>query len=355
VENRIEHKPNLDVFRALCVLLVLATHVLGSFQMASIEKFSNGFRHIWYFGSFGVTGFFVLSAFLLTSILYKEKEIGKYSVRNFYVRRILRIYPLYFVTIFTIAFFNIIYSLSFDLHIINFATFTANFLSFTWEGSSPILHFWSICAEEQFYLFLPWLLLLEKRKINIICGVLIPISFLSRFIVSQNLAYPAVWNFSTSHLDAFAIGMLIAINLDGIKKRITSTNPLTLFMLLGFVILIVASATKFELVYTSGFTLITYFLAASSFGALLILANIKTCNFKGKFLLEYLGQRSFGIYVFHWPVLFYFKFLLGLTYLDVPQIFIVIFITLCLSELSYQYLEKPFMKLRLKFQSVRNN
>ena len=228
-------------------------------------------------------------------------------------------------------------------------------MSYTWEGSSPILHFWSICAEEQFYLFLPLLLLLEKRRINLICVALIPISFLSRLIVSQNLAYPAVWNFSTSHLDAFAVGILIAINLDGIKKRITNTNPLTLLMFLGFAILIVASATKFELVYTSSFTLISYFLAALSFGALLILANINTYNFKGKFLLEYLGQRSFGIYVFHWPVLFYFKFLLGLTYLDIPQIFVVIFITLCLTELSFQCLEKPFMKFRLKFQTVGNN
>ena len=91
VEHRIERNPTLDVCRALCVLLVLSTNVLGSFQMASIEEISNNFRHIWYFGSFGVTGFFVLSAFLLTSILSKEKEIGKYNVRNFYVRRILRI------------------------------------------------------------------------------------------------------------------------------------------------------------------------------------------------------------------------------------------------------------------------
>ncbi len=127
-----EYRPNLDVFRAICALMVIATHVLGSLDFNGYSHFSNLFRHTWHFGSFGVTGFFVLSAYLLSSILLREKADGKIEKSNFYMRRVLRIYPLYFVTLFVIFGINQLSAEQLNLHLFNYATFTANFSSYSW-------------------------------------------------------------------------------------------------------------------------------------------------------------------------------------------------------------------------------
>ena len=124
-----QRRPNLDVFRSICVLMVIATHVLGSLDFNGYPQFSNVFRRSWYFGSFGVTGYFVLSAYLLSSILIKEKELGKMQKSNFYRRRILRIYPLYFVSITLILCINGLSANPQNLHLFSYLTFTANFTS----------------------------------------------------------------------------------------------------------------------------------------------------------------------------------------------------------------------------------
>lgn len=129
----------------------------------------------------------------------------------------LRIYPLYFTTIAVIFLINSLSADPLNLHLFNYLTFTANFTSYGWQGSNPLLHFWRICAEEQFYLTLPWLLLLTKKKLSLVLIFFILSSAVSRFFVSDLLPYPAVWNFSTSHLDAFALGILIALHNDYIN------------------------------------------------------------------------------------------------------------------------------------------
>ena len=350
-----QYKPNLDVFRSLCVLLVIATHVLGSINFSGYPQQSNLFRHMWYVGSFGVTGFFVLSAYLLSSILLKEKELGGIKKSNFYMRRVLRIYPLYFASILTIFIINKMSSQPLDLHLINYVTFTANYASYGWQESSPLLHFWSICVEEQFYLLLPWLLLLSKRRLNILLSTLIPISMVSKFFLSDLLPYPAVWNFSTSHLDSFALGILIALNLNSAIIHVKKVRKLKFILIFSTLLFALICASSFQLVYTSNLSSITYLFAAVIFSLLLVVASFEKWDFRGKNIFIYIGQRSFGLYVFHWPVLHYTKVVSQTELLNIESAVVVLAITLFLSELSFRYLESPFMKARVKFQTVRTN
>lgn len=350
-----QHRPNLDVFRSICVLMVIATHVLGSIDFPGYPQLSNLFRHIWYFGSFGVTGFFVLSAYLLSSILLKEKELGAIKKSNFYMRRVLRIYPLYFACIIIVFIINQLNSKPLDLHLASYITFTANYVSHGWQGSNPLLHFWSICVEEQFYLLLPWLLLLSKKKLNVVLLSLIPLSMISRFLLSDLLPYPAVWNFSTSHLDSFALGILIALNLEYITNRAKKIRKTKIILLVSTLLLVLICASSFQLVYTSRLSSITYLFAASIFSLLLVVATYDNWEFKGAKLLVYTGKRSFGLYVFHWPVLYYTKVVFGEDLLTIGSASIVLVTTLALTELSYRYLETPFMRARIRFQSIRTD
>lgn len=348
--KNLQYKPNLDVFRAICALMVIATHVLGSLDFNGHPNFSNLFRHAWYFGSFGVTGFFVLSAYLLSSILLKEKTNGKIEKSNFYMRRVLRIYPLYFVTLLVIFSINYLSAEQLNLHLLNYATFTANFSSYGWKGGSPLLHFWSICAEEQFYLLLPWLLLLSKKKITIFLLSIIPMTMLSRFFISDLLPYPAVWNFSTSHLDAFALGILIALHNEFLLIRIKNVTHLRFTILISFSLLVIICASSFQIVYTSRLSAITYFFVAITFGILLLWANKEKWEFKGRAIIIYIGKRSFGLYVFHWPILHYTKLIYEVELLSIESAILVILSVLLLTELSYRYLESPFMRARAQFQ-----
>ncbi len=230
------------------------------------------------------------------------------------------------------------------------STCSANFSSYSWEGPNPLLHFWSICAEEQFYLILPWLLLLSKKKLTISLLCFIPITMLSRFLISDLRPYPAVWNFSVSHLDAFALGILVALHNEFLLARIKSVRLLKFFILISFSLLIFICASFFQLVYTSRFTSFSYFFAAITFGLLLLLANKEKWEFKGRALVIYIGKRSFELYVFHWPILHYTKIIYGVDLLSVESALVVTVLTVALTELSYRYLESPFMKARAKFQ-----
>ena len=350
-----QHRPNLDVLRSICVLMVIATHVLGSLNFNGYTHLSNLFRHAWYFGSFGVTGFFVLSAYLLSFILLKEKELGTINKTNFYIRRVLRIYPLYFTTIAIIFLINSLSADPLNLHLFNYLTFTANFTSYGWQGSNPLLHFWSICAEEQFYLALPWLLLLTKKKLSLVLIFFIPLSVVSRFFVSDLLPYPAVWNFSTSHLDAFALGILIALHHDVVTSFIKKVKKIKVLIPIVFFLLAITSAGSFQLVYTSRLSSITYLFAACTFGLLLISANHDSWEFRGKRVLIYIGKRSFGLYVFHWPALYYTKLFYQVDLLNIESALVVIGSTFLITELSYRYLESPFMKARVKFQTIKTD
>ena len=268
------------------------------------------------------------------------------------MRRALRIYPLYFACIITIFVINNMSSNPIDLHLIKYLTFTANYESYGWQGSNPLLHFWSICVEEQFYLLLPWLLLLSKRKINILLLTLIPISMVSRFLLTEILPYPAVWNFSTSHLDSFALGILIALNLNSVIIYVKRVRRVKLILIFNALFLVLICSTSIQLVYTSRLSSITYLFAAIIFSLLLVVASFEKWEFRGKKIFMYIGQRSFGLYFFHWPVLYYAKVELRTEFLTIESALVVLAITLVLSELSYRYLESPFMKARVKFQTV---
>ncbi|HEX5385725.1 MAG TPA: acyltransferase [Gemmatimonadales bacterium] len=146
--------PSLDGLRAVSILFVCLGHVSGT----------DGFPHtdlpLWILGSLGVRVFFVISGFLITGLLLREwKATGRVSLRRFYLRRTLRIFPPYYAFLSIIALLNLVAYV--DLHpgdLLRAASYTTIYAP--QETAWPVAHTWSLSVEEQFYLVWPALLLL---------------------------------------------------------------------------------------------------------------------------------------------------------------------------------------------------
>ncbi|HEX6051682.1 MAG TPA: acyltransferase, partial [Gemmatimonadaceae bacterium] len=176
------HVPALDGVRGLAVALVLVCHVAWDFSSPSYME--RGLIEVARAGWIGVDLFFVLSGFLITGILLDTRGGPKYF-RHFYVRRTLRIFPLYYAILVGVFVITPLVAATRDRRwftdIVDqqgwFWTYTSNvFLAVTgrWEQTGILGHFWSLAVEEQFYLIWPAVvLLLSPRQLRTACGVIL--------------------------------------------------------------------------------------------------------------------------------------------------------------------------------------
>lgn len=195
----------LDALRCLAFLFVFYAHTGTIFAGASVT--SDFPLNIWMkftvYGSYGVNFFFVLSGFLITLLLLKEKEAtGTITIKNFYLKRIFRIWPVYFTTFFIGACI-----LPFLIPRSTYEVFTMTNPVMTFETLSYFFFFlgnfyqglglgiaslsigilWSVCIEEQFYLVWPWVVKwCNTRKLTLITILLISLSLLYKFIWADN-------------------------------------------------------------------------------------------------------------------------------------------------------------------------
>jgi peptidoglycan/LPS O-acetylase OafA/YrhL len=170
---------------------------------------------------FGVIAFFVLSAYLIGRLLLIEREsTDRVSVRRYWVRRILRIWPLYFTLV--LGVYIVAPVLRAHGHSASLPTGSQLpfFLSFTENWAAPIKAFpsnylsmfWTVCVEEQIYFIFPVIMLLAWRPMAALLVAMVLAGPLSCYLViHQGQPYPGVWNFTATHLDSFGIGLLLAL------------------------------------------------------------------------------------------------------------------------------------------------
>ena len=145
--------PSLDGIRAVCIVSVLGGHAsLGEGFPFQLEPFWPYFFN----APLAVTIFFVLSGFLITFLLAREESLqGKISLQNFYIRRVIRIFPVFFIYVGCLAILTLLTPLQIrPWQYVTSITFTKNFACVSWVDA----HLWSLSVEEQFYLFWPALL-----------------------------------------------------------------------------------------------------------------------------------------------------------------------------------------------------
>lgn len=200
-----KHIKQLDAIRAIAVILVLIWHGFPATHIIN--------RIPW--GPIGVNMFFVLSGFLITRILMEDRVKAEQSnhsrlmvFKNFFFRRALRIFPIYYLTIFILWAINGYAGSNTEANIGYFLTYTSNFYFFrlqSWDGL--LSHTWSLSIEEQFYLVWPWIMLFLQRKLLlpvIICCIAVG-------IVSQYLVTPPFGELLPyTCLHAFGTGALLS-------------------------------------------------------------------------------------------------------------------------------------------------
>lgn len=324
---------SFDSLRAFAVILVILSHwYSGNIVLSKLPL-----------GIIGVNIFFVLSGFLITGILvyYKEKidlklDTPGYYIKKFYYRRTLRIFPIYYLLLIVLLTFKRdIFAGSAIWHITYLSDYYFVFIRKAWHGS--LSHLWSLSVEEQFYLFWPFIILYSSsRLLKLWPVILICIGIASRYFNPPNLE---LWNyFIPSCLDSFGIGALIAIN----KSKLTHNLKLYLSLLFLSIALGVIN-------YLGDFNQVP--LVVNVIAALLIMICYNGFSSKISWLTEnrliiYLGKISYGLYLYH-------NFIPKLYFLQFPKpvnLILPWFLLIILAAVSYEFMEKPFLKLKDKLQ-----
>jgi peptidoglycan/LPS O-acetylase OafA/YrhL len=352
-----QHYPALDGLRGIAILLVVVYHNFG-------------FINYLFFGWLGVDLFFVLSGFLITDILLKTLGEKNY-LRNFYVRRMLRIFPLYYLAL--ILFLLIIPKLNLQFNIKYYTdnqvwlwTYLQNWLYIFKNPpqTNTLNHLWSLAVEEQFYLLWPLIILLIRKPkylLAFITLLLVATLGLRLWIWTNHIADLAYFNLYTfTRIDGICIGCMVAllqrININFLKKY---TTAIVLFFAgMNFIFFFVNRRYHFTFPYLA---LAGYSTFAMMFGLLVneaVTRESKLINFISSIpLLKFFGKISYGFYIFHWPVYlllspYLFTWVSGHTNGFAIQFTISLIATLAavaISWLSYRYYERYFLNMKSKF------
>jgi peptidoglycan/LPS O-acetylase OafA/YrhL len=334
----------IDGLRGLAIISVIITHVITNIPSAYGDH------------TIGVQLFFIISGFLITTLLLKEKiAYGKVSLKKFYIRRSLRIFPVAYLYIFVVIILNRIFSLHVSLtDFLATIFYVRNFpLTTDWYGG----HFWTLSIEEQFYLLVPIIL---ARNLNLYIKIMLVLLILTPTI--SYLGFNNVGPFYTNkilHTITFIFlaifdrawlyllsGSLLAILL---YKGMFKWPWLSKQYYLSFVLFLSAIAVHFPYgdryfpyVSNIGFTVLIL---------MVFVLNLTTDNFLNKILknplLVKIGVMSYSLYVWqqlftwHQPWAGHFKYA-DAWFINVPVLFVVAY-------LSYHFYESRFLKLKSKF------
>ncbi len=368
------YRPELDVLRLCAFLFVFFVHRLDLAPVDSNEHYWG--YHISLVGNYGVPLFFFLSAFLITELLTREQErFGKISVKSFYIRRILRIWPLY------LTFFFLIVLLTSTTHYFGrsipqkaqlaFTLFSGNwYITFNQWQSYCINPLWSVSVEEQLYILLPLVLFFTgKSGLKIFSFFAIAISYIAIIYYAQRPTeeFSGQWTNSFVQFQFFAAGILVSVYLKGKQPNWGFATRILLFAI-GYTCWLLASM----LCEINADSPHLATISQSTGGWFLILVGVMSFFFslfgssakRMPSTLAYLGRISYGMYVVHitiyWIVYKIFKNELS-TFSDKIGLYewkneiglvISFLITVTIALLSYNYFEKQFLKLKTRYTFI---
>lgn len=355
------YRPDIDGLRAVAVLAVVAFHAFPA----------------WVKGGFiGVDVFFVISGFLISTIVFENLDKGTFSFAEFYARRVTRIFPaliLVLVTCFTFGWFALLADEFNQLgkHIASGTSFVSNFVLWSEAGyfdnsaeTKPLLHLWSLGIEEQFYIVWPLLLWFSwSRKFNLL-AVTVLVSIASFMLNIKEIKQDSIatfyspqtrfWELLCGSLLAWItlykkgifvnirskIGGLLSPLVYRYKQENESKLLINILSFVGFFLLMYGFwKIDKELNFPGGWALLPVL------GTVLIIAaGAKAwfnCTILSNKVLVWFGLISFPLYLWHWPILSFGRII----YYELPPIrfrLLAIVISIVLSWLTVKLIEKPF-------------
>jgi peptidoglycan/LPS O-acetylase OafA/YrhL len=355
------HLPGLNGIRAIAAVAVIVAHttlLLGTFGLdpflfgATPEGTPRGTD----LAGFGVSMFFALSGFLITYLLLLEKEKQPIDVKSFYIRRVLRIHPLYYTYLAISLVVIFIYGLAFYPVSLFFYIFLAANVPFILNAELPLVgHYWSLGVEEQYYLLYPWLVKKVRNLpvilISLIIG-LITIKLVARYFHTSYGLTPYyflhVTRFQCMLIGAVGAWYFHAGNALFIKLTTNIFTQIVSWIAIGFVALNrfhIASVLDQEII-----CVVTVFIILGQITKRNRLINLDFGVF------DFLGKISYGMYVIHPMVIF---FLAKIFVVEMPATLKYVLVyslslatTILIAYLSYEYFEKYFLKMKSRFSAV---
>jgi len=362
--NKSLYLSGLNGLRAIASLAVVFSHLtleLEKFNLSPylLGKNASGKPVSYQLASNGVTIFFVLSGFLITYLIQLEKEkTNTIAIKKFYLRRILRIWPLYYLYFVLAIITAVLFSYDFNSSSIFFYIFFTANIPFIMNMSLPFLHhYWSIGVEEQFYLFWPWLnKLINKNLIKKIFFLIVILNII-RVIIWVIMPYTELAIATiVNRFDCMMIGGLGAYYYKKNNHLFLKLVDNKISQSIAFFILLLVGLNSFHINSIIDMWIISLVALILIVGQINIknrLINLDTSVF------NFLGKISYGVYVYHPLIIFYLSFLLKDISLNFFWKYIAVYCsvfgtTILISYISFEYFEKWFRIEKDKYAIVKS-
>lgn len=362
--NKSKYLPSIDSLRALAVLAVIIYHV-------DVNYLPGGFL--------GVDLFFVLSGYLISSLIIKEfRKTGTVNLYNFYIRRARRLLPaVYFmitVGLVVMVLFNEVLLRKSHLDAIFGYIYSSNWwyifhkLDYfdSFGAQSPFKHLWSLAIEEQFYMIFPLLFLLVNRKkkskdgtyklnknfLYVVLGLIL-VSLIAHILLFDINNISRIYFGTDTRAFSLLVGVVGAI-LYPMERLHTKVTPQQ-NMLYSVVSLVSIATLITVMIYTSEYNTLLYrggFLLVAILGLIVIISSGKQHTLMSRLLsfkpVVFIGKISYSLYLWHFPVL---VLTTPVSEIGNPNIFFVILrivLTFAVAIVSYVFVETPIRKLGFK-------
>lgn len=352
------YRPELDALRFFAFLAVLVHHGPAS------PGFPDAVRRI---GGFGLSMFFLLSAYLITELLFRERDrSGTVACGLFFIRRSLRIWPLYFAALVVGIVVSGLLPRRFGISLTGVAAmcfFVANQGKLHSQLGFVLSPLWSISIEEQFYLIWPPIVKLGGMRLAFAASIVFSVSAAAWIWVFSSNGW-ALWYETPVEFLFFAAGAILAVAMHGKPVREMSTGVRGGLLTVGLFSLAVAAqvggiGTANVPGLTRGRLCIGY--SVSVAGCVLIFSAVLGASHVPR-VLSYLGRISYGLYVFHSGVLQISLLITAPLTLAPSSVFNMLMVdavalAVCIpaAHLSYMYFERPFLRLKERFEVIASS
>lgn len=345
----------LDSLRAFAVIAVMIHHLI---PLPAVRVLG--------LGSKGVDLFFVLSGFLITTILIKSKagiDAQQTSIvacaKQFYIRRTLRIFPIYYLTLLLAVIFNVPPFRESALWHFSYLSNIYVAQIDKWPGAAS--HLWSLSVEEQFYLLWPWLIfLIPRNKLRITFIGLIVLALVSRITAAYifHLSNIVITVITFSNLDFFAAGALLALSKTDSEQKLR--RGLQFYAIVGSILYIGLEVLRIGGINTDS-DFMNNTLAAALYMQIIDSAASEFKGVAGKMLefkpLVYIGKISYGVYLYHNFSPHLTKSIFNFFSIPLPQNVMFIFIiylilTIICATISWCVIERPFNLIKNRTGNV---
>jgi peptidoglycan/LPS O-acetylase OafA/YrhL len=358
--SRFRHVPALDGFRGIAVLLVIAAHSTLVFRPTLLRTVTPS-------GFLGVDMFFVLSGFLITSLLLSEQmrsSVGRISYGRFYLRRALRLLPALFALLAVHAVYVLLTGLPAGVEFtsgIAAIFYVSNWVLVTdHQFAHGLQHLWSLAIEEQFYLVWPLL-------VGTVFTVRRPLKFIviaiSAVIVLVVVWRASLWKDGTTLFDLDYIYMRTDTRADTILVGALAANlwmrgvsfPRKALSALAWIAAAFIAACVLFIPYWQGFYYKGGFTIVAIAAAVVLLSVVQAPNALARSLqwsaLRSVGRVSYGLYLWHLPV-FVAVHRYGSDWSPLAQLLVALAITAVATWVSWHYVETPFLRLKTRLRSI---